>query len=353
MDMIDLRSDTVSHPTPEMREAMANAVVGDDVYDEDPTVNQLQADAAAMFGKEAGLFVVSGTMGNLASVLAHCQRGDEMILSRFSHIFLYEQGSSAAYGGVQPSTLPINGDGMMDIDQIRRAIRGDNPHYPITRLICLENTAGISGAPLTVEYTDQAAALARDRGLKLHIDGARIFNASTALNVDVKTLTAGADSVSICLSKGLCAPVGSIIVGSKEFIARAYRVRKSLGGGMRQAGILAAAGLIALHKMSKRLHEDHATARQLAEGLAALPHITLDVESVRSNMIYFTLLPTSPITPAELSARLRDYGILLNSYISEEGLFRAVTHYWITPEYVERVLDAARAVLSPAYSAAD
>ncbi len=354
MDTIDLRSDTITVPTPEMRLAMANADVGDDVYGEDPTVNQLQADAAAMFGKEAGLFVTSGTMGNLTSVLAHCQRGDEMILSKDAHIFRYEVGGAAMYGGVQPNTLPIDRDGMMDLAQIRKAIRGDNVHYPITRLICLENTAGVSGAPLTKAYTDAVAAIAQEHGLKVHIDGARIFNAAAALNIDVKDLTAGADSVSICLSKGLCAPVGSVIVGSKAFIKRAHHIRKSLGGGMRQAGIIAAAGLIALHDMSQRLQEDHSNARALAEGLAAHPHIDIDLDMVRTNMIFFRVKPDAPISAEALSERLKvEYGILITPYPGEHGLLRAVTHYWFKREDVDRVLEAVRMVLAPAFSAAD
>lgn len=354
MDMIDLRSDTVTKPTPEMRAAMANADVGDDVYGEDPTVNQLQADAAAMFGKEAGLFVASGTMGNLASVLAHCQRGDEMILSKDAHIFRYEAGGAAAFGGVQPNTLPVDRDGQMDLHAVRKAIRGDNVHYPITRLICLENTAGVSGAPLSKAYTDAIADLAHEHGLKLHIDGARIFNAAAALGVTVRDLTAGADSVSVCLSKGLCAPVGSVIVGSKDFIKRAHHMRKRLGGGMRQAGILAAAGLIALHDMSRRLHEDHANARALAEGLAALPYIDLDVDSVRTNLIFLRIKADAPVSAETLSARLAaEHHILITPYPGDAGLLRAVTHYWFKREHVDRVLDAVRMVMSPAYSAAD
>lgn len=354
MDKIDLRSDTVTQPTPEMRVAMANADVGDDVYGEDPTVNQLQADAAAMFGKEAGLFVASGTMGNLTSVLAHCQRGDEMILSKDAHIFRYEVGSAAAYGGVQPNTLPIDRDGRMDIGHIRKAIRGNNVHYPITRLICLENTAGVSGAPLTKEYTDEVAALAHDHGLKLHIDGARIFNAAAALKIDVKDLTAGADSVSICLSKGLCAPVGSVIVGSKAFIQRAHHIRKSLGGGMRQAGILAAAGLIALHDMSQRLHEDHVNARALAEGLAALPYIDIDLDLARTNMVFFRVKPDAPLSAETLSDQLRDeFNIFITPYPGDPGLLRAVTHFWFKRQHVELVLNAIRALMATEYMAAD
>ncbi|MBE2183199.1 MAG: low-specificity L-threonine aldolase [Anaerolineae bacterium] len=347
MNVIDLRSDTVTVPTPAMREAMANAAVGDDVYGEDPTVNELEATAAEMFGKEAGLFVVSGTMGNLTSVLTHCQRGDEYILGKQSHIFRYEAGSSAVYGGLQPNTLEVQPDGTMALDQIRGAIRWDNPHEPITRLICLENThGGASGAPVPLTYIEQVAAIARENKLKLHIDGARIFNAATALNTDVKTLTAPADSVSVCLSKGLCAPVGSVIVGSKDFIKGAHRIRKSLGGGMRQAGILAAAGLISLREMSTRLAEDHDNARLLAEGMAALPHMSVNLERVRTNMFFFTLKPDAPISVDELTRRLHEeYNIIIRPYNAERGEFRVVTHYWIKQSQVYNVLDAMRSLV--------
>ncbi len=357
MNSIDLRSDTVSHPTPEMREAMAEAEVGDDVFGDDPTVNRLQEEAAATFGKEAGLFVASGTMGNLTSVLTHCQRGDEMILGKQSHIFLNEAGSAAAYGGVQPNTIEVGHDGTLDPDAIRAAIRGDNPHYPITRLICLENTQGaMGGIPITREYTNQVGAIAREHNLKLHIDGARIFNAATALHTSVKDLTADADSVQFCFSKGLCAPVGSMIVGSREFIQRAHRIRKSLGGGMRQAGILAAAGLIALNTMSKRLQEDHDNARALAEGLAKLPYVEIDLSAVPTNMIFFSLSADAPYNAAEIAQRLKaDYNILARP--SGARSFRFVTHYWIKREHVDQVLEALRTLLTAesarSHSAAD
>ncbi len=347
MNVIDLRSDTVTVPTPAMREAMANATVGDDVYGEDPTVNELEATAAEMFGKEAGLFVVSGTMGNLTSVLSHCQRGDEFIVGKQSHIFRYEAGSSAVYGGLQPNTLEVQADGTMELAQIRAAIRWDNPHEPVTRLICLENThGGASGAPVPLSYIEQVAEIASVNQLKLHIDGARIFNAATALETDVKTLTAPADSVSVCLSKGLCAPVGSVIVGSKDFINRAHRIRKSLGGGMRQAGILAAAGLLAIRDMSTRLAEDHANARILAEGLAATPYISVNLEQVRTNMLFFTLKPEAPISVEQLITRLQaEHNIIIRPYNAERGEFRVVTHYWIKQQDVFTVLKAIRSLI--------
>ncbi|MDX2162832.1 MAG: low-specificity L-threonine aldolase [bacterium] len=348
MAMIDLRSDTVTQPTPAMREAMAYAPVGDDVYGEDPTINQLQEEAAAMLGKEAALFVSSGTQGNLTAILAHCQRGDEIILGKRSHIFLYEAGSASAYGGVQLSTLDVRRDGTLDLDDIRGAVRGTDQHYPISRLICLENTQGSNwGAPLSADYTAQVGALARQHGLKLHIDGARLFNASAALKTPVDQLVRDADSVTFCLSKGLCAPVGSILVGSKAFIARAHHIRKSLGGGMRQAGILGAAGLIALREMTawERLDEDHANARALAQGLAQMPYIDLDMANIHTNMIFFALTPDCPVSLDALADGLKARGILALPYSPEERQMRMVTHYWIKREHVDQILDAVRAVL--------
>lgn len=357
MKYIDLRSDTVSHPTPEMREAMANAEVGDDVFGDDPTVIRLQEEAAAVFGKEAGLFVASGTMGNLTSILTHCQRGDEMIVGKQSHIFTYEVASAAAYGGIQSNTLSVQRDGTLALGDIRAAIRGENVHFPTTRLICLENTQGsVGGIPVSEGYIHQVGAIAREHDMKLHIDGARIFNAATALGTTVKDLTADADSVQFCFSKGLCAPVGSMVVGSRAFIDRARRIRKSLGGGMRQAGVLAAAGLIALHTMSKRLQEDHDNARALAEGLATLPYFKLDLELVQTNIIYCSLSDDAPLTADEIAERLKaDYDILIRP--GGTYGFRFVTHYWIKRQHVDQVLEALRTVLTSAtahgHSAAD
>lgn len=349
MDRIDLRSDTVSWPTPAMREAMANAAVGDDVFGDDPTVNQLQAEAAAMLGKEAGLFVASGTMGNLTAVLAHCQRGDEMILGDKAHIFRYEAGGSAALAGVHAHTVPVQPDGTLELEAIRKAIRATgNPHFPRTRLICLENTQGsVGGIPVSAAYTAQVGALAQEHDLKLHIDGARIFNAAAALGEDVHELAAPADSVSFCLSKGLCAPVGSVLVGSRAFIERAMYARKLVGGGMRQAGVLAAAGLIALREMTQRLHEDHANACRLAEGLATIPHIRIDVSQVKTNMIFFDIDINAPIAPAELVRRLREeYNIVIGGYTAGRDQVRFVTHYWITEERVDQVIRAMRELLT-------
>jgi len=250
MEIIDLRSDTVTLPTPAMREAMYRAQLGDDVFGEDPTVNRLEEMAAGKMGKEAALLVPSGTMANLVCALTHCARGEEAILGDRSHMFINEAGGMSALGGIHPHIIPNQPDGTMRLQSIEDAIRGDNLHYPRTRLICLENTHNrCNGSPLTPEYTGSVVALARHRGLSTHLDGARIFNAAIALGVDVKELTRGVDSVIFCLSKGLAAPVGSMVCGSGAFIAEAQRNRKILGGGMHQAGVIAAAGIVALEQM--------------------------------------------------------------------------------------------------------
>lgn len=346
MNFIDLRSDTVSHPTPEMREAMAAAAVGDDVYRDDPTVNRLEADAAAMLGKEAGLFVASGTQGNLCALLAHCQRGEAVILGDSSHIFRYEQGGMAQLGGIIPHTAPVQPDGTLRLDDIRAAINPDDDHQPMTRLVALENTHNeAGGVPISAEYTRQAAELAHDNGLLLHIDGARIFNAAAALDTDVSQLAAPADSLTFCLSKGLCAPVGSVLVGTAAFIRRARRARKVLGGGMRQAGILAAAGLIALHKMKDRLHEDHDNALLLAEGLSELPAVT--VSSQCTNFVYFSLTDEAGLTFDEFIQAMRGkHRILMSPYRGADGRIRLRTHYWIDRQAVDTVIAAVSAALS-------
>ena len=345
MDSIDLRSDTVTQPTPEMREAMANAVVGDDVYGEDPTVNRLEAEAAEMFGMEAGLFVTSGTQGNLIALLTHAPRGSEVIVGDKAHIVLYEQAGMSSLGGIMPHTLPVQEDGTLLLNDIEQAIRGDNEHFPRTKLITIENTQGTVGAvPLSPEYTKQVAELAHKHNLKLHIDGARIFNAATAYNVSPTEIIAGADSMTFCLSKGLGAPVGSILLGDKEFIKEAHRARKVLGGGMRQAGILASAGLIAIHKMSQRLHEDHANAVYLAERLREVAGVK--VMSQNTNFVFFWLEETAKLNPAEFCTRMKEYNILLSPYPGYERKFRAVLHYWITRERVDEVIAAMNKVLS-------
>jgi threonine aldolase len=320
-----------------MREAMARAEVGDDVYGEDPTVNRLQELAAERMGKEAGLFVPSGAMGNLAALLTHCNRGDEVILGDLSHPYLYEGGAMAAFGGIQPRTLPNQLDGTIDLAEIELAIRGDDVHYPITRLIALENTHNRrNGVPLSVDYIKSVGALAKKHKLMLHIDGARIFNAAVALGIPAGKLVAAADSVTFCLSKGLCAPVGSVLCGSREFIAKATRIRKQLGGGMRQAGILAAAGIISLEKMVDRLAEDHARAKTLALGLAEIR--SLDVPEPATNIIRFQLAEDAKIKPEELTSKLDEQGIRIG-YGGYWG-FRAVTHYWIDDAAIEKTLTA-------------
>lgn len=344
MKIVDLRSDTVTHPTPAMWKAMAFAEVGDDVYGEDPTVNRLEALAAEIVGKEAGLFVPSGTMGNLAALLAHCGRGDEAIVGDKAHTFVYEQGGMAALGGIIPHTLPNQPDGTLRLEDIERAIRGDDVHFPRTRLICLENTHNnCHGVPLTAAYTASVVELAHRHGLKVHIDGARIFNAAAALEVEAFDLVGEADSVTFCLSKGLCAPVGSVLCGSADFIAEARRARKVLGGGMRQAGVLAAAGIIALEEMTLQPDADHACAQCLAEGLAAIPGI--DVYPVYTNMVYFGLTDDIPLTAYEVQERLKALGVLVLA--RDARSFRAVTHYWINTEDVDRALEAMREVLTP------
>jgi threonine aldolase len=349
MDYIDLRSDTVSWPTPEMREAMANAEVGDDVYGEDPTVNRLEALSAEAVGKEAALFVTSGTQGNLAAILTHCARGDEMIIGRVAHTFRSEVGGASALGGIHPNTIPVQPDGTLALEDIRAAIRDPaNVHHPPTRLVCLENPNGAAGGlPLTAAYTQSVRALCDEHGFKLHVDGARIFSAATALGCDVRELTAPVDSVMFCISKNLCAPVGSLLCGSAEFIERARRVRKMLGGGMRQAGILAAAGIVAVEQVSKRLGEDHANARRLAEGLLQIEGIHLDLDKVQTNMVFFSLDESLPLDAYELARVVeREHNIRLGP--TGPRSFRAVTHYWITPERVDITLDAIREALESA-----
>lgn len=347
MNIIDLRSDTVTHPTPAMREAMARAEVGDDVYGEDPTINRLQEMAADLTGQEAALFVPSGTMGNLAAILAHCQRGDEVILGHLAHTFLYEAGGMAALGGVHPHTIPNQPDGTLALADIEAAIRPDDAHHPITRLVTIENTHNrCGGAVLDEDYTRAVCELAHRRGLKVHIDGARIFNAAAALGIPARRLTQMADSVTFCLSKGLCAPVGSVLCGSREFIHRAHRVRKQLGGGMRQAGVLAAAGIVALEEIRPRLSEDHQRARALAEGLSAIPGIQVDTPQPASNMVYLTLAAEVPLNAVQTAALLSERGVRVGTV--GQRRFRLVTHYWIDDAAVQHTIQAFADVLQTA-----
>ena len=344
MEFVDLRSDTVTQPTAEMREAMAKAVVGDDVFGDDPTVNRLQEMAAEIMGKEAALFVASGTMGNLAAILAHCQRGDEVILGQKNHSCLFEAGGLSALGGIHSWQLQNQPDGSLLLSDVEQAIRPDDPHDPITRLICLENTHNRCGGTVqTVEYTRRIAEFAHMRGLKVHLDGARLFNAAASLGVRARELATPVDSVTFCLSKGLCAPVGSILCGDKEFIHKALRLRKMLGGGMRQVGVLAAAGIVAIEKMVDRLGEDHVRARNLAEALSKLPGIVLDAGTPATNMIFFDLAPQVNKSAAEITDQLKSRNILVSA--SGTRRFRLVTHYWIDDAGVEKAVDAFAKVL--------
>ncbi|MBE3039229.1 MAG: low-specificity L-threonine aldolase [Chloroflexi bacterium] len=344
MEFVDLRSDTVTKPTPAMREAMAKAEVGDDVYGEDPTVNRLQEMAAEMMGKEAGLFVASGTMGNLAGVLAHCQRGDEVIVGNKAHTFLFEAGGISVLGGVHSCQLPNQPDGSLALEDIEAAIRPDDPHDPITRLICLENTHNRCGGTYqTPEYMNRVSEFARGRGLSVHLDGARIFNAAAVQGIKAKELAGPVDSVTFCLSKGLCAPVGSVLCGSKEFIRKAHRLRKMLGGGMRQAGILAAAGIVALETMTGRLSEDHARARKLADGLKQVPGLVLDPEVPATNMVFLSLTPEVKSDTSEVIEKLKRRGILAG--VTGQRSFRLVLHYWIDDTGVKKTVAAFRAAV--------
>ncbi len=327
-----------------MREAMARAEVGDDGFGEDPTVNRLEERAAEMLGKDAALFVSSGTMGNLIALLTHCGRGDEIIVGEQAHIFIAEQGGASVLGGIAMYPVPNLPDGTLPLDAIRRAIRSDDVHYPRTRLICLENTQmRMNGAPLTPKYIQQVREIADTHHLKIHTDGARIFNAAVALNVNVQELTRASDTVQFCLSKGLAAPVGSLLVGPREFIQNARRARKLVGGGMRQAGILAAAGLVALETMIERLSEDHANAKYLAEQLADMPGIELDPATVKTNMVIFGLAPHG-LDARQLAERVKQDGVLVQP--RGEYTLRAATHYGITRAEIQTALAVIRRALA-------
>lgn len=357
---IDLRSDTVTRPTPEMRRAMAAAEVGDDVYGDDPTVRQLEERAAELTGKAAALFVASGTMGNLVSHMAHVARGGQIVADAGAHVFIDEAAGHAVVTGASIVPVPSGADGTMDLDAIRAVIRDPNDvHEPPTALIMLENTHAPSMAqPLTAEYTATVAGIAREIGVPLHVDGARIFNAAVALRTTARALLASADSATFCLSKGLACPVGSVVVGDEAFISRARRARKLVGGGMRQVGVLAAAGLIALRDgsdgMIERLAEDHENARLLADGIAGLDGISdLDPARVRTDFVLFRVTPgpgqTAVGARAEFLSRLEQQGVLLVGY--PLGQVRAVTHYGIDGADVRRAVEAVRVALTEARSA--
>ncbi|WP_027408853.1 low-specificity L-threonine aldolase [Anoxybacteroides tepidamans] len=339
MHFIDFRSDTVTKPTEEMRRAMFTAEVGDDVYGEDPTINRLEALAAKMLGKEDALFVTSGTQGNQVAILTHCRPGDEVILEAESHIFFYEAGAASALAGVQ--TRPIRGHkGAMDPSDVKKAIRSDDIHHPYSGLICLENTHNKAGGKvIPIETMKAIYEIAKEKEIPVHLDGARLFNAAVALGVPVTEFTQYVDTVQVCLSKGLSAPVGSVLAGSKSFIKEARKWRKRLGGGLRQAGVLAAPGIIALEKMVDRLAEDHANARQLAEGLAAVPGLHVDVAGVETNIVLCDIKGTG-LSNKEFLTRLKEAGILAVPF--DEGVIRFVTHREVTSDMVQTAIERIR-----------
>ncbi|SHO47444.1 low-specificity L-threonine aldolase [Desulfopila aestuarii] len=330
MHLIDLRSDTVTRPTTAMREAMMMAEVGDDVYGDDPTVNTLQEFTANLLGFEAALFTCSGTQANFVALMAHCQRGDEYIVGQQAHTYRYEGGGAAVLGSIQPQPIEFTEDGTLDLDLVASKIKPDDIHFARTRLLCLENTQ--NGRFLPLEYLRQARDFSRSHSLKLHLDGARVFNAAVAQDIHVSEIAHHFDSVSVCLSKGLGAPIGSVLCGSTDFITRARRWRKVAGGGMRQAGILAAAGLFSLNHNVQRLAEDHANAHLLARGLQDLPQLTVRYEDNQTNMVFVTVADEDV---TGLTERLRTENII----VSPGTQMRLVTHLDITTEDVESVID--------------
>jgi threonine aldolase len=353
MKIIELRSDTFTKPTPAMRRAMAEAEVGDDQYGEDPTVNKLEKRAAESVGKEAGLYVASGMMGNLCGVLSQTQRGDEVILGDLAHIYQNEMDAAFVLGGIVPRLVP-NRDGLPTLDDIKTAIRPQGMHAH-TALVCIENSHNnCGGTVITAAQTNAIGALARERGLRVHLDGARIFNAAAALGVDAKTLTQGVDTVQFCFSKGLAAPVGSIVCGDGETIAKARRVRKLLGGAMRQAGVIAAAALVALEEMRDRLVEDHRNAKAFANGLAQIDGVKIDPAKVVTNIVSFEVDPAWMETGAFQKA-CAERGLRISRYLGNSPRLRAVTHNDVTAGDIDAALEIARAVLSktraPALSA--
>ena len=332
--IIDLRSDTVTLPSSKMRDAIAKAHLGDDVFNEDPTVNELEKKAATIMGKDAAILVPSGTMGNLASILAHCNRGTEIILGHKSHTFVYEAGGISSFGGIHSRQLINDEVGLIDLQEIKLAIRDDNVHYPKTSAISLENTHNMCfGSPIEIDYISSVSEIAKENNLKLHVDGARIFNAAIALDVDIKELVNDVDSVTFCLSKGLSGPIGSIVCGSNEFIYNVRRHRKALGGGMRQAGIIAAAGVIALDNYKIQINEDHLNAQLLAEGISNIDGLYVKKEFVKTNIIFFEL-KTDRISAEEFVAKMLNKGIKFLE--TSPNRFRLVTHYGITKEDIFR-----------------
>lgn len=335
MKIIDLRSDTITLPTDEMREAMYRAELGDDVFGEDPTVNHLEQLAARMMGKEAALLTPSGTMSNLIAVLAQTHPGDEIILGSESHMLWYEVGGAAAVGGVLMRTIPNNPDGTVELNAVRNIIRANNLHFPPTTLLCLENTHNrCGGVALTPEYTAAAVELAHQHGLGIHLDGARIFNAAIVLGVSASELVKPVDSVCFCLSKGLSAPIGSLLCGTEEFVGKARKLRQMLGGGMRQAGVIAAAGIAAIEKGIARLAEDHTTAQRLAKGLATIPGITINLNRVKTNIVMFE--PPSSISALDFIQQMNERDVKF-IYLGK-SIVRAVTHRMVNSLDIDEVL---------------
>ena len=332
--MIDLRSDTVTQPTRKMRSAMAGAVVGDDVYGDDPTVNQLESLVAEILGKEDAIYAASGTQSNLMAVLSHCERGDEYIVGQQAHTYKYEGGGAAVFGSVQPQPIAFQKDGTLDLARVSQAIKPDDIHFAKTKLLCLENTH--AGMVLPLAYLEKARSLSLDYDLGCHLDGARLFNAAVKLGVAPTEISRHFDSVSICLSKGLGAPVGSALCGSRELVKKARRWRKVLGGGMRQAGILAAAGILALQDHVDRLAEDHANAQTLGEGLSRIDEIEVDMTLVQTNMVFVSLRSDNP---EALAAYLKDAGVLINI----GNPIRLVTHMDVNTEDIQRAVSLVEA----------
>ena len=333
MKQIDLRSDTVTRPTPGMRAVMAAADVGDDVYGEDPSVNRLEAFTAELLGMEAALFVPSGTQSNLLGVMSHYERGDEYLVGQQAHTYKYEGGGAAVLGSIQPQPLEFEADGTLDLERAARAIKPDDAHFARTRLLCLENTQG--GKVLALDYLERADEFARARGLGLHLDGARVFNAAVKLRQPVAEIARHFDTVSVCLSKGLGAPVGSILCGRRDLLDKARRWRKVLGGGMRQAGVLAAAGLYALKHHVERLAEDHDNARALAEGLSGIEGLGVDPATVQTNMVFVTL-------PAERAEALRTFLRARNILLGTGNPARLVTHLDVSLADVHALVQAVQ-----------
>lgn len=342
---IDVRSDTVTQPTQEMREAIYKAEVGDDVYDEDPTIKKLEDYAAKVVGKEDALFVPSGTFGNQLSIFTHCERGNEVILDDNCHIVVHEVGAAAVIAGVQLRTVNSN-QGVMSPMEIKQKIRSgeDDLHYPSTGLICLEN-AHSNGKVIPLENMKEIYYIAHEKSIPVHLDGARVFNAATYLKVDPKEITQYCDSVMFCLSKGLCAPVGSMVAGSKEFIEKAKKKRKLMGGGLRQAGFLAAAGLVALEKMRFRLKEDHENAKYLGEKLSQIPEIFVNLEDIHINMVFFKI--NEKIDTQDIEQFFLKKGIKINP--SENGEFRFVTNYWVSRKDVDYIVETMKEYLEKKY----